>query len=152
MDVTFHPLRCQCWNTNLDTDVQEGGKGKYYPDCCGISFEGVPVTWKHIRELVGRKRNKEILFTPQQVECKGEAVTGPAVSSCSISLELECREGTSEPQPEKSDYLSLLFFSQLHLRHVEIPRLGVELELQQRPTPQPQQHRTQAALVTYSAA
>ena len=101
---------------------------------------------------MGRKRNKEILFTLQRVECKGEAVTGPAVSSCSISLELECREGTSEPQPEKSDYLSLLFFSQLHLRHVEIPRLGVELELQQRPTPQPQQHRTQATLVTYSSA
>ena len=38
------------------------------------------------------------------------------------------------------------------LRHMEVPRLGVGLELQLRPMPQTQQHRIQAASATYAAA
>ena len=44
------------------------------------------------------------------------------------------------------------FFLQLHLRHMEVPRLGVNTELQLRPTPQPQQLWIQAACATYTAA
>ena len=35
---------------------------------------------------------------------------------------------------------------------VEVPRLGVELELQLLAYPQPQQHRIQAASATYTTA
>ena len=35
---------------------------------------------------------------------------------------------------------------------MEVPKLGVEAELQPRPTPQPRQHWIQAASVTYAAA
>ena len=38
----------------------------------------------------------------------------------------------------------------LHLQHVEVPRLGVNSELQLQPMPRPQQHRIQAARVTYT--
>ena len=39
---------------------------------------------------------------------------------------------------------------QLHLQHMQVPRPGVESELQLKPTPQPQQHGIQAAYVTYT--
>ena len=51
--------------------------------------------------------------------------------------------------------LIFLFFSFLgpHPRHMAVPRLGVEMELQLRPTPQPQQRGgTRAASATYSTA
>ena len=41
------------------------------------------------------------------------------------------------------------FFLGLHLQHMEVPRLGVELEL---PTPQPQQCQIPAASATYIIA
>ena len=44
------------------------------------------------------------------------------------------------------------FFLGLHPRHMEIPRLGVESELQLRPTPQPQQRRIRSPPVTYTTA
>ena len=42
-----------------------------------------------------------------------------------------------------SDLLPIFFFSLLrpHLWHMKVPRLGVKLELQLRPLPQPQQHQ-----------
>ena len=39
-----------------------------------------------------------------------------------------------------------------HPRHMEVPRLGVELELYCWPTPQPQQCQIRAASVTYATA
>ena len=42
------------------------------------------------------------------------------------------------------------FLSGPHPRHMEVPRLGVESELQLLPTPQPQQHGIQAVAVTYT--
>ena len=39
-----------------------------------------------------------------------------------------------------------------HLQHTGVPRLGVELELQLRPSPQPQKHGIWAQSVTYAAA
>ena len=49
-------------------------------------------------------------------------------------------------------FLPSFFLSFLgpNLQYMEVPRLGVKLELQLRP--QPQQHQIQAASVTYSAA
>ena len=44
---------------------------------------------------------------------------------------------------------NFFFFLGLHLGHKEVPRLGVELELQLQPTPQPWQHRIQATPTTY---
>ena len=44
------------------------------------------------------------------------------------------------------------YFLQLHLWHIKVPRLGVKLEMQMRPMPEPQQHGIQAASVTYIAA
>ena len=47
-------------------------------------------------------------------------------------------------------YFSLsLSFLRLHLQHMEVTRLGVELELQLRPISQPQRHWIQAISVTY---
>ena len=43
-------------------------------------------------------------------------------------------------------------FLWLHLQHMEVPKLVVELELQRRPTPQPQQHQIWVAFVTYTTA
>ena len=45
-----------------------------------------------------------------------------------------------------------IFFLRLHLWHMEVPRLGVKLELQLRPRSQPQQHWIQAPSITYAAA
>ena len=42
-------------------------------------------------------------------------------------------------------------FLWLHLWHMEVPRLGVELELQLRPIPQPEQHHIPDASATYTA-
>ena len=42
--------------------------------------------------------------------------------------------------------------SGLHLQHMEVPRLGVELELQLLPIPQTQQLRIQAASASYTTA
>ena len=42
------------------------------------------------------------------------------------------------------------FFLWLYIRFMEVPGLGVKLELQLRPTPQPWQHLIQATSVTYS--
>ena len=53
-------------------------------------------------------------------------------------------------------YLSLgslvVVFLAPHPRHMEVPRLGVQSELQLRPIPQPQQRRTRAATSTYTTA
>ena len=47
----------------------------------------------------------------------------------------------------------LFFFSWPHLQHMEVPKLGVESELQLRPTPQPQQLQIQTKTsLTYAAA
>ena len=43
-------------------------------------------------------------------------------------------------------------FSGLHLWHIEVPRLGVEAEIQLLAYAQPQQHQIQAAFVTYATA
>ena len=40
----------------------------------------------------------------------------------------------------------------LHPGHMEVPRLGVPVELQLPPTPQPQQYRIQATYATYTTA
>ena len=45
-----------------------------------------------------------------------------------------------------------LLFLQPHLLHMEVPRLGVELELHLQPTPQPQQHWIRATSATYATA
>ena len=47
------------------------------------------------------------------------------------------------------NFLSFFFLGP-HLWHIEVPRPGVESELQ--PTPQPQQRQTQAASATYTTA
>ena len=44
------------------------------------------------------------------------------------------------------------FFLQQHPQHMEVPRQGVESELQLSPTPKPWQHRLWATSVTYPAA
>ena len=41
--------------------------------------------------------------------------------------------------------LYFFFFLWPHLGHMEVPRLGVEFEVQLRPKPQPQQRQIQAA-------
>ena len=46
----------------------------------------------------------------------------------------------------------LFFFLGSHLRHIEVPGLGVKSELQLRPMPQPWQNRIQATSVTYTTA
>ena len=45
-------------------------------------------------------------------------------------------------------FIYLFSFSGLHPRHMEAPRLGVELELQLPSTPQPQECQIQAASTT----
>ena len=40
----------------------------------------------------------------------------------------------------------------LHQQHMEVPKLGAELELQLRPSTQPRQHWIQATPATYAAA
>ena len=49
-------------------------------------------------------------------------------------------------------YFFLLFFLELHLWHMEVPKLGVELELQLLVYGQPQQSGIQATSVTYTTA
>ena len=44
------------------------------------------------------------------------------------------------------------FFFWLHLQHMLVPRLEVELELKLRSIPQPWQHQIQATSVNYAAA
>ena len=39
-----------------------------------------------------------------------------------------------------------------HLQHMDVPRLGIESDLQLRPKLQPQQHQIQAASSTYTTA
>ena len=46
----------------------------------------------------------------------------------------------------------IFFFLWPYLQHMEVPRLGVEPELQLLLTPQPGQHEIRAASVTYTAA
>ena len=48
--------------------------------------------------------------------------------------------------------LFVLFFLGLHLWHMEVPRLGIKLELHCQPRPQPQQRRIWAASATYITA
>ena len=43
-------------------------------------------------------------------------------------------------------------FLGLHLQHLEAPKLGVELELQLKNTPQPQPNQIQATFLTYATA
>ena len=52
------------------------------------------------------------------------------------------------------DFIYLFFFCLLlgHLQHMEVPRLGVESELQLPPTSQTQQHQIQATSATYTTA
>ena len=52
----------------------------------------------------------------------------------------------------KTNFLSFFFLLGPHPRHIEVPRLGVELGCSCQPTPQPQQCRIQAASVTYTTA
>ena len=49
---------------------------------------------------------------------------------------------------------SFLFFPflRLHLQHMEVPKIGVKLDLQLGPIPQPWQHWIRATSVTYAAA
>ena len=51
-------------------------------------------------------------------------------------------------------FFFFFFFLGLHLQHTEVPRPGIESELQLRPTPQPwqQQHRIWAVSETYAKA
>ena len=49
-------------------------------------------------------------------------------------------------------YYYYFFFLWPHLQHMEILRLGVKLELQLKPMPQPQQYRIQAKNAKYSVA
>ena len=49
-------------------------------------------------------------------------------------------------------FFSNILFLWPHLCHMEVPRLGVESELQLQPTLQPWQHWIQAASVTYATA
>ena len=51
-----------------------------------------------------------------------------------------------------NSFLIFFFFLRLHLWHMEVPRLGVQLELQLRPLPQPQQYWIQAISATYTTA
>ena len=53
-----------------------------------------------------------------------------------------------------SFFLFFFFFCLFgpHLWHIEVPRLGVESELQLRLTPRPQYHQIWATFVTYAAA
>ena len=51
-----------------------------------------------------------------------------------------------------SAFIHLFSFLRLHPWHLEVPRLGVELELQLRPKPQSQKHWIRAASVNYGAA
>ena len=48
-------------------------------------------------------------------------------------------------------FVCLFFFLQLNLRHMEVPRLCAESELQLQPTPQPQQHQIWATSATYTS-
>ena len=49
-------------------------------------------------------------------------------------------------------FIVFFFFLQPHLRRIEVPGLGIESELQLRPTPQPQQHQIGATPANYTAA
>ena len=49
-------------------------------------------------------------------------------------------------------FAAVVVFLGLHLWHMEVPRLGVELELQLPPIPQPQQHQIRAESATYTTA
>ena len=46
-------------------------------------------------------------------------------------------------------FIFIFSFLELHPWHMEVPKLGAELEL---PTPQPQQHQIRASSVTYATA
>ena len=46
--------------------------------------------------------------------------------------------------------LLLFFFLGLHLWHTEVPRLGVEPELQRQPMPHPRQHQIQTLSATFA--
>ena len=47
--------------------------------------------------------------------------------------------GTSGGDVRNGYILDFFFFLWLHLQHIEVPRLGVELSCNCQPTPQPQQ-------------
>ena len=49
-------------------------------------------------------------------------------------------------------FVVVIWFLEPHPQHMEVPRLGVELELQLQPTLQPQQHRIRAISATYTTA
>ena len=50
------------------------------------------------------------------------------------------------------NYMYIFVFLWPHLLHMEVPSLGLELELQLWPVSQPQQHWIQAASMTATAA
>ena len=54
-----------------------------------------------------------------------------------------CQQHPKQAEAQASFTLpyKCLFFLGMHLRHMEVPRPGLTLELQLRPTPQPQQHQ-----------
>ena len=76
------------------------------------------------------------------------------VFSCSRKLKRKRNEVGKRRNWERKmqEGKNFFFFLQPHLRHTEVPGLGVESELQLRPTPQQQQCRIQATSGTYAAA
>jgi len=64
-------------------------------------------------------------------------------------VEVNCNERNSR---EISSWNKWIFFLGLHLQHMEVSRLGVKSELQQRPTQKSQQCRIQTTYVTYATA
>ena len=69
----------------------------------------------------------------------------------SFILLMWCITLTVEPFLHHWKNSHFFFFLWPHMQHMEIPRLGVESELHCQPLPQPQQHRIQAASVTYTS-
>ena len=86
-----------------------------------------------------------------------EKVTGPArpcriLNSFVPHKPMDFGEDLSGKSTAGALFVSFSFLFTVHLRHMEVPRLGVTSELQLRPMPQPQPHRIRAASVIDMAA
>ena len=69
-------------------------------------------------------------------------VCGSSLSHCSDNTRSLTHCATRElfHSSKGSFYLLIFFFLGPHLQHMEVPRLGDELDQQLRPTPKPWQH------------
>ena len=113
--------------------------------------EAKPLSFNLPESSYSTSRSKDGQSQDISISPKSFSLPFPTIPSLEwVSFHDHCRflcSALTPLQPQQESFFFFFFF-QMHPRYIEIPKLGVELELQ--PTPQLQQCWIQAASVTYS--